>query len=545
VDQAASPGALDRIAALVDADPEFERLAPHVAASVLELVGADGVWVVVRRRDEPDIVLRHWVGVRPRQHAALDLPIAADPLIERAVLASGPLALARYVEDAVRDPFLVEQRVSTVATAALRAGLRDEGCLIAFRRGATATPFDALDADRLAAAARTLALVLTTHAARREHARALARERLVTRAAEATAAAADVAAALARTAEAAAAIADTDLALVLVCAQDGTELVAATPGRPLEVLEAAAFGPLATRTLQPLADVLEPGSLTRRRPILVIDTLAFLTRLGVTPDARRLRPLRGRAAAILPLVDGDDAAGALFVLLERRPPDPVIFAPLEAVAAQAAGMLRRDQLSREIEHAYLATVTALANALEAKDLSTHEHATETSRLAVQVGRRLGLRPAELRDLEFAAVLHDVGKIAIPDEILNRRGPLSDAEWAYVRDHTKIGERILRDIPFLSSAAHAVRSAHERWDGGGYPDGLAGPDIPLLARIVFACDTWDVMTSDRPYRKALPHAEALRRLEAAAGSQLDPEVVAAVLASVGSRSGRTAGHVEAA
>ena len=95
------------------------------------------------------------------------------------------------------------------------------------------------------------------------------------------------------------------------------------------------------------------------------------------------------------------------------------------------------------------------------------------------------------------MLHDVGKIAIPDEILARRGPLSDEEWAFVRDHTVVGERILRGIPFLQSAASAVRSAHERWDGDGYPDGLAGERIPLLSRIVFACDTWDVMTSDRP------------------------------------------------
>ena len=166
-------------------------------------------------------------------------------------------------------------------------------------------------------------------------------------------------------------------------------------------------------------------------------------------------------------------------------------------------MLRRARLHTEIESAYLSTVTALANALEAKDLQTQEHASATSRLAVAVGRELSLAGSDLRDLEFAAVLHDVGKIAIPDEILSRRGPLSDEEWAFVRDHTVVGERILRGIPFLQSAASAVRSAHERWDGEGYPDGLAGERIPLLSRIVFACDTWDVMTSDRPYREALP------------------------------------------
>ena len=178
-------------------------------------------------------------------------------------------------------------------------------------------------------------------------------------------------------------------------------------------------------------------------------------------------------------IRGDDGADALLlVVIDDPAPEPGVFGPLETLAAHAAGVLRRARLHDDLEGAYLATVTALANALEAKDADTHDHATETSHLAVAVGRRLGLRGDALRNLEFAAVLHDVGKIAIPDEILNRKGPLSDAEWAHVRDHTRIGERILRDIPFLAPAACAVRSAHERWDGAGYPDGLKGEDIPL-------------------------------------------------------------------
>jgi HD-GYP domain-containing protein (c-di-GMP phosphodiesterase class II) len=156
-------------------------------------------------------------------------------------------------------------------------------------------------------------------------------------------------------------------------------------------------------------------------------------------------------------------------------------------------------------------------------------------LALAVGRELGLDRVELRELEYAAILHDIGKIGIPAEILSKAGPLSDDEWAFMRRHTSIGERILRDVPFLAGAARAVRSAHERWDGGGYPDGIAGPEIPLLSRIVFACDTWHVMTSDRPYRRRLPRAEALRRLRAEAGRQLDPRVVAALCDVLGERS----------
>jgi HD-GYP domain-containing protein (c-di-GMP phosphodiesterase class II) len=235
-------------------------------------------------------------------------------------------------------------------------------------------------------------------------------------------------------------------------------------------------------------------------------------------------------------ISGEGRCDALLlVVLDDRAPEPGVFGPLETLAAHASGVLRRARLHDELEGAYLSTVTALANALEAKDADTHDHATETSQLAVAVGRRLGLHGRELRDLEFAAVLHDVGKIAIPDEVLNRRGPLTAAEWEHVRDHTRIGERILRDIPFLAPAAAAVRSAHERWDGAGYPDGLAGEEIPLASRIVFACDTWSVMTSTRPYRQALPEREAVRRLRAAAGSQLDPHVVDAlfeVLAEAG-------------
>jgi HD-GYP domain-containing protein (c-di-GMP phosphodiesterase class II) len=275
-----------------------------------------------------------------------------------------------------------------------------------------------------------------------------------------------------------------------------------------------------------------PAALGRGRPQVYVDAMGLMTKLGI-----RLAPgsdVRGRLCVLKPIVDGTDVFGAVLVLLAADAPDPSIFGSLETLAGNAGGVLRRARLHGEIERAYLSTVTALANALEAKDLQTHEHASATSRLAVAVGTELGLPAGQLRDLEFAAVLHDVGKIAIPDEILSRRGPLSDEEWAYVRDHTLIGERILRGIPFLTTAAGAVRSAHERWDGAGYPDGLAGEDIPLLSRIVFACDTWDVMTSDRPYRDALSDDEAERRLEAEAGHQLDPDVVAALLAVVRGR-----------
>ena len=284
--------------------------------------------------------------------------------------------------------------------------------------------------------------------------------------------------------------------------------------------------------LAPLDGVVDTGLLERGRPILVLDPAGFLGRLGLPGPALECAPLQGRMLSAVPIAGEGGADALLLVVIDDPAPEPGVFGPLETLAAHAAGVLRRARLHDDLEGAYLATVTALANALEAKDADTHDHATETSHLAVAVGRRLGLRGEALRNLEFAAVLHDVGKIAIPDEILNRKGPLTDAEWEHVRDHTRIGERILRDIPFLAPAASAVRSAHERWDGAGYPDGLMGEDIPLASRIVFACDTWSVMTSERPYRAALDGDEALRRLYEAAGSQLDPAIVETLVSVLG-------------
>ena len=144
---------------------------------------------------------------------------------------------------------------------------------------------------------------------------------------------------------------------------------------------------------------------------------------------------------------------------------------------------------------------------------------------------LGLRRDELDELARAAQLHDLGQLAIPDEILRKPGPLDEREWTFVRQHTLVGERILRATPALRSVAAVVRSSHEHWDGTGYPDGLAGEDIPLAARIVSACDAYDAMTSNRPYRDALSPDEALNELMRLAGTQFDPNVVRVLVAHV--------------
>jgi HD-GYP domain-containing protein (c-di-GMP phosphodiesterase class II) len=524
-DSASRFASLRALADLVDAPPAFERFAPTVADVVAELLDADGVWVCVRRRRHGDLVMRHARGITPRETVSGDLPIAADPLVELAVLARRQLFVLDYHDEDVSDPALRAQGVTSVAAAPVVAGQRELGALIAFRTAHR--QFGEPDADLLAQAASTLALVLTTQEARRQHARAVARERVLAAATYQTAAAPALEQAMACTAAGAAEVADAAFAAVVLETACGPRIVASTPGDVNELVRSCVPSGLECHPLQPLGSVATAEALRDARPLVFVDAVGLCRRLGVPVADHPL--VRGRLVVVLPITDQHETHGAILVMLDHESPDPAVFGSLETLAGHAAGVVRRARLHGEVQQAYLATVTALANALEAKDASTQEHAGETSRLAVAVGEHLGLEPDALRDLEFAAVLHDVGKIAIPDEVLNRRGPLSDQEWGFVRDHTKIGERILRGIPFLQSAAASVRSAHERWDGEGYPDGLAGEQIPLLSRIVFACDTWDVMTSDRPYRAALGATEARRRLVAEAGAQLDPQVVDALLA----------------
>src|ERR687887_476875 len=148
----------------------------------------------------------------------------------------------------------------------------------------------------------------------------------------------------------------------------------------------------------------------------------------------------------------------------------------------------------------------------------------------QAAAEVELAAAEALDqARLTAELHDVGKVAIPDAIINKPGPLDDAEWAFMKRHTLIGERIVAAAPALCGVAKLVRASHERWDGGGYPDGLAGEDIPLGARIVAVCDTYDAIIADRPYRPARRAAEALAELRRCAGTQFDPAVVDAFVA----------------
>jgi response regulator RpfG family c-di-GMP phosphodiesterase len=174
------------------------------------------------------------------------------------------------------------------------------------------------------------------------------------------------------------------------------------------------------------------------------------------------------------------------------------------------------------------SVSALLSALDARDSYTGEHSAQVVKLAVRVGRELGLSDGALTELEQTARLHDIGKLGVPDSILQKAGALTDAEWATMREHPRIGAEIVASVDALAHLAPLVRAEHERWDGTGYPDRLAGDAIPLPSRIVLACDAYHAMTSDRPYRRRMSKDEAEHELTRNGGTQFDPGVVDALL-----------------
>jgi HD-GYP domain-containing protein (c-di-GMP phosphodiesterase class II) len=267
---------------------------------------------------------------------------------------------------------------------------------------------------------------------------------------------------------------------------------------------------------------------------LLVDAIASMLRewaaAGVAPSLQ----LR-----IFVLVAGVDSAlapiGLLAALKARAEPLALLLVVplLGLLAGFAHERERRIENALALSEAYRGSALLMGEMLEADDPYTGgEHSHGVVALALAVGRELGLDAREQRDLEFGALLHDIGKLKVPDEILNKPGKLSPAEWEVIRRHPVDGQAMLDRIGgVLAEVGLTVRGHHERWDGGGYPDGLRGEAIPLNARIICACDAYSAMTTNRSYRAAMPSEDALAELRACAGTQFDPRIVDAITAVV--------------
>jgi HD-GYP domain-containing protein (c-di-GMP phosphodiesterase class II) len=228
--------------------------------------------------------------------------------------------------------------------------------------------------------------------------------------------------------------------------------------------------------------------------------------------------------------------GAVWGVLNIESTDPAALSEadavlVEAIASSFGEAVHRASLLADLESAFTTALAVLTSTVEAKDDYTACHGEDVAVLAERIARRMSLPNAHARDVRYAAMLHDIGKVAVPSEILLKPGPLTDEEWVTMRSHAAVGGDLVARIDAFSHLAPAVRASHERWDGGGYPDGLAGERIPLAARIIAACDTYDAIVTDRPYRPARTPREACEELTRVAGTQLDPDVVEAVLAEL--------------
>jgi hypothetical protein len=254
------------------------------------------------------------------------------------------------------------------------------------------------------------------------------------------------------------------------------------------------------------------------------------------PVAERGWGRRLRAAA--PLLVDDEVRGVLAVVGAVSAPslDGGQVEMLTELAGLASASLQERDLRARSEAILEAGVDVLARAVDMRDDYTGRHSADVGTLARRVGERIGMPQAQLAVLECAARLHDVGKLGVPDAILQKPGPLDEQEWAVMRRHPEWGAEMVARVPGLEELARLVCAHHERWDGDGYPNGLRGDAIPLASRVISVCDAFEAMVSRRPYRAPLTTEMAMRELVSAAGSQFDPRVVAAVEVEVGAARG---------
>jgi putative nucleotidyltransferase with HDIG domain len=264
----------------------------------------------------------------------------------------------------------------------------------------------------------------------------------------------------------------------------------------------------------------------------VVDLVVSTTRFAINRGAAVAAQL---SDAWVYAIDAALASVGLIIAEDIHGHPVAVFAPLPLLALlRVLARERRQRLESmlELNNAYRGTALVLGDVVEADDEYTGIHCKSVVALSLTVGKALRLDAERMRNLEFAALLHDVGKIAIPKAIINKPASLDPDEWMLVKTHTVEGQRILDRVGgFMREVGVIVRSHHERWDGAGYPDRLAGDAIPLEARIIACCDSWNAMRTTRPYREALPQETAVAELSANAGRQFDPRIAAVLLAVV--------------
>lgn len=275
---------------------------------------------------------------------------------------------------------------------------------------------------------------------------------------------------------------------------------------------------------------------------------AIETKTAIMAGGRRLESTEAVAAPqlqymhdvkslmIYPLVVGEKVVGAVAIgehrEWERSPMTAEKVALCQTIVNQGAVAVGHALNHKALEEAFVGTIRSLAEAIDAKDPSTRGHSDWVSKYALMIGRQMGLANGELDEIKYAGYLHDVGKIGIPDEILGKSSQLSADEWKLMKKHPIVSARILEPVPISGTIKAAIRHHHERFDGKGYPYGLAGESIPLVARILSVADSYEAMTSDRPYRRALSDEQAVAELVRCCATQFDPGVVDSFLESLG-------------
>lgn len=242
-------------------------------------------------------------------------------------------------------------------------------------------------------------------------------------------------------------------------------------------------------------------------------------------ETGKVEGLHLRDTLALPLKPRDLLLGVIQVANKRgnfsyRPEDLDL---LKILGSQVAFVIQNADLFKNLQRAYIDTLSALTSAIDAKDSYTRGHSERVTELSIRLAHICEVLPEEIEKIKLGGLLHDIGKIGIHENILNKPGRLDDAEFQIIKSHPDLGVRIMGKVEFLEAIVPIIRFHHERYDGKGYPDGLDGENIPLLARIVSVVDTYDAMTTDRPYRKAMTVEAALAEIERCAGTQFDPEI----------------------